>query len=57
LKKTKKYLSHAQPSEKKNKKQKRHFMYSDRFYFCVPAYKGTLQGVSFRFKFLSIDST
>lgn len=29
-------FSHAQPSEKRNKKQQRYLMNSDRFYFCVP---------------------
>jgi hypothetical protein len=37
-------FSHAQPSEKRNKKQKRHFMNSVRLYFCVPTYEGHLQG-------------
>jgi len=40
-------LSHVQPSKKRNKKQKHHFMNSDRFYFCMPTYAGTLQGVPF----------
>ncbi len=29
-------FSHAQSSEKRNKKQKVHLMNSDHFYFCVP---------------------
>jgi hypothetical protein len=47
IEKQKKYLSHirSHPKKRHKKQKKRHFMNSDRFYFCVPTSGGAKGGL------------